>query len=219
MTERKIAPPVRVLIVDDQRLFRESLAGLLRAASGISVVGLAEDGEDAVRQAAGMRPDVVLMDIVMPRLDGIHATAEITAAQPEARVVMLASDQTDESVVESLRAGAAGFIAKDTDAKTLVEAVLRAAQGRTVLDREGQRAAVAAAVGAAEAPAAPEGLSRRQFQILKLMSLGFALKQIAAELGVAEKTVRNQASLMYGKLRVGDRAQAILYAMRKGLVT
>lgn len=219
MTERKIAPPVRVLIVDDQRLFRESLAGLLRGARGISVVGLAEDGEDAIRQAEAMRPDVVLMDIVMPRLDGIHATARITAAQPEAHVVMLASDQTDESVVESLRAGSAGFIAKDTDAKTLVEAVLRAAQGRTVLDREGQRAAVAAAVGAAEAPAAPEGLSPRQFQILKLMSLGFALKQIAGELGVAEKTVRNQASLMYAKLRVGDRAQAILYAMRKGLVS
>lgn len=219
MTERRIAPPVRVLIVDDQRLFREGLAKLLGGARGISVIGLAEDGEDAIRQAEAMRPDVVLMDIVMPRLDGIHATARITAALPEARVVMLASGQTDESVVASLRAGAAGFIAKDTDAKTLVEAVLRAAQGRTVLDREGQRAAVAAAVGAAESPALPEGLSRRQFQILKLMALGFALKQIAGELGMAEKTVRNQASLMYAKLRVGDRAQAILYAMRKGLVS
>jgi DNA-binding NarL/FixJ family response regulator len=219
MTERKISPPTRVLLVDDHRLFRESLARLLSGATGISVVGLAEDGEDAVRQTAAMRPDVVLMDIVMPRLDGIHATARIAESQPGVRVVMLAAEHTDELVVESLRAGAVGFIAKDSDTKTLVDSVQRAAQGRTVLDREGQRAAVAAAVGAAESPAIPDGLSRRQFQILKLMSLGFALKQIAGELGMAPKTVRNQASLMYAKLRVGDRAQAILYAMRKGLVT
>jgi len=219
MTTRQISPPIRVLLADDHRLFRESLARLLSGATGISVVGLAEDGEDAVRQTAAMRPDVVLMDIVMPRLDGIHATARIVEAQPEVRVVMLAAERADELVVESLRAGAVGFIAKDTDTKTLVDSVERAAQGRTVLDREGQRAAVAAAVGAAEPPALPDGLSRRQFQILKLMSLGFALKQIAGELGMAEKTVRNQASLMYAKLRVGDRAQAILYAIRKGLVT
>ena len=209
---------MRVLVVDDQRLFRDSLAHLLAAEPAISVVGQAEDGQEALRKTAKLLPAVVLMDVVMPRLDGIHATSLITARHPSVRVVMLASDQTDESVVDSLRAGAAGYVAKDVDAKALVEAVLRAADGRTVLDSAGQSALVAAAVGPGTGQPRPAGLTARQFQILKLMSLGFALKQIARELGVAPKTVRNQASLMYAKLRVRDRAQAILYAMHKGLV-
>ena len=219
MTQRKIAPPVRVLVVDDQRLFREGLAQLLHGAPAVSVVGLAEDGEDALSQAAAMLPDVVLMDVVMPRLDGIYATKRMLAAHPSIRVLMLASEQTDEAVVDSLAAGAVGYIAKDSGRQALLDAVQRAAHGRAVLDREGQRAAVAAAVGASDVRSAPAGLTGRQFQILKLMALGFALKQIATELGVAEKTVRNQASLMYTKLKVADRAQAILYAMHKGLAS
>jgi DNA-binding NarL/FixJ family response regulator len=211
-------PPVRVLVVDDQRLFRDSLAHLLAAEPAISVVGQAEDGEEALRKTAQLLPAVVLMDVVMPRLDGIHATAMITSRHQSVRVLMLASDQTDETVLASLRAGAVGYVAKDVGSKGLIDAVLRAADGRTVLDAAGQSALVAAAVGQRATPSGSGGLTPRQFQILKLMSLGFALKQIARELGLAEKTVRNQASLMYGKLMVRDRAQAILYAMHKGLV-
>jgi DNA-binding NarL/FixJ family response regulator len=209
---------VRVLVVDDQRLFRESVASLLKAEPSVSVIGMAEDGEDAIRKTSALLPDVVLMDVVMPRLDGIHATARITADHPSVQVVMVSSVQTDESVVESLRAGAIGYVGKDASSKELVEAVLRAAQRRPALDRDGQRAAVAAAVGRAVARQAPAGLTARQFQILKLMSLGFALKQIARELGMADKTVRNQASLMYTKLKVHGRAQAMVYAIDKGLV-
>lgn len=210
------SPRIRVLVVDDQTLFREGLVELLKTERDLDVVGQAEDGEDALHRVSTLLPDVVLMDVHMPRLDGIRATARIVAAHPKVRVVMLASVQTDHSVVEALRAGACGYVVKDAGRAGVVEAIVRAAEGRHVLSHDGQRAVVSAALGRAkEHP--PAGLSVRQFQILRLMTLGLELKQIARELGVAEKTVRNQASLMYARLRVHDRAQAILYALHKGL--
>ena len=162
-------------------------------------------------------PDVVLMDVRMPVMDGITATAKITARHPSVHVVMLASVQTDESVVEAMRAGAVGYVHKDAGREELVNAIQRAAEGRQALAGDAQRAVVAAALGKTESKPPPDGLTSRQFQVLKLMSMGLALKQIAHELGVTEKTVRNQASLMYAKLRVRDRAQAILYALHKGI--
>ena len=212
------SPPVRVLVVDDQALFREGLVELLKSENGVSVVGQAEDGVVALRKVAALLPDVVLMDVQMPRLDGIRATARIAAKHPAVRVLMLASVQTDGSVVEALRAGAWGYVLKDAGRDSLIEAIMRAAEGRHVLSHDGQRAVVTAALGRAEEQQPPAGLTGRQFQILRLMSLGLEFKQIGRELGVAEKTVRNQASLMYAKLRIHDRAQAILYAFHKGLV-
>jgi DNA-binding NarL/FixJ family response regulator len=211
------SPPVRVLVVDDQALFREGLVELLKSENGVSVVGQAEDGVVALRKVAALLPDVVLMDVQMPRLDGIRATARIAAKHPAVRVLMLASVQTDGSVVEALRAGAWGYVLKDAGRDSLVEAIMRAAEGRHVLSHDGQRAVVTAALGRAEEQQPPAGLTGRQFQILRLMSLGLEFKQIGRELGVAEKTVRNQASLMYATLQVHDRAQAILYALHKGL--
>ncbi|HSP08693.1 MAG TPA: response regulator transcription factor [Candidatus Dormibacteraeota bacterium] len=211
------SPKIRILVVDDQTLFREGLVELLKAERDLDVVGQAEDGEEAVRRVAALLPDVVLMDVHMPRLDGIRATARIVAAHPKVRVLMLASLQTDGSVVEALQAGACGYVLKDTGRAGVVEAIMQAAEGRHVLSHDGQRAVVTAALGRAEEVHPPAGLSARQFQILRLMSRGLELKQIGRELGMAEKTVRNQASLMYAKLRVHDRAQAILYALHKGL--
>lgn len=220
MSERSPgSPPVRVLVVDDQTLFREGVVELLKAEGGVSVVGQAEDGEDALGKVAALLPDVVLMDVQMPRLDGIRATARIVASHPTVRVLMLASAQSDDSVVEALRAGAIGYVLKEAGRQGLVEAIMQAAERRYVLSRYGQRAVVAEALGRAEHDRPPDGLTVRQFQILRLMSLGLALKQIGRELGVTEKTVRNQASLMYANLHVHDRVQAILYAFRKGLVT
>jgi DNA-binding NarL/FixJ family response regulator len=210
---------VRVLVVDDQTLFREGLVELLKADQRVSLVGQAEDGEQALERIAALLPAVVLMDVRMPRLDGIRATARIVKEFPSVRVVILASVQTDDSVVEALRAGAAGYVLKDADHESLVAAILRAAAGRCVLNQEGQVAVVSAALGRLEGPPPPDGLTYRQLQILRLMALGLALKQIGLELGLSEKTVRNQASLMYAKLRIHDRAQAILYAVHKGLVT
>jgi DNA-binding NarL/FixJ family response regulator len=211
------SPPVRVLVVDDQTLFREGVVELLKAESGVSVVGQAEDGEEALSKVAALLPDVVLMDVRMPRLDGISATARIVARHPSVRVLMLASAETDDSVTEALRAGASGYVLKAAGRTTLIESITRSAEGRPVLSQGGQRAVVTAALGRAEKQHPPAGLTGRQFQILRLMSLGLELKQVGHELGLTEKTVRNQASLMYAKLGVHDRAQAILYAIHKGL--
>jgi DNA-binding NarL/FixJ family response regulator len=163
-------------------------------------------------------PDVVLMDVRMPRLDGIRATARIVKEHPSVRVLMLASMQTDEAVVEAIRAGASGYVLKDIDRTSLVDAVLQVAGGRQVLGAAAQMAVVRTALGKAAPAKPPHGLTMRQLQILRSMSRGLSAKQIARELGVAEKTIRNQASLMYAKLRVHDRVQAILYAVHKGLV-
>jgi DNA-binding NarL/FixJ family response regulator len=210
-------PRIRVLIADDQALFRTGITAILATAEGISVVGVARDGQEAVERARSLLPDVVLMDARMPRLDGVAATARIVAEHPGVRVVMLASIQTDESVVDAVRAGAIGYVHKDAGRDDLVEAIRDAAQGRHALGAQAQRAVVAEALGRSDRKSPPDGLTERQFQVLKLMSMGLALKQIARELGLAEKTIRNQASLMYSKLHVKDRAQAILYALHKGI--
>ncbi|MGZ3357546.1 MAG: response regulator [Isosphaeraceae bacterium] len=211
------APKVRVLVVDDQTLFREGMVELLKAESAVSVVGQAEDGLDAVRKVAALLPDVVLMDVRMPRLDGIRATARIMSTHPSVHVLMLASAQVDETLLDAMRAGALGYVLKDVGRRSLVEAIMQAAEGRQALGRDAQRVVVTAALGRARQRRPPAGLTARQFQILRLMSKGLGLKQIGRELGVTEKTVRNQASLMYARLNVHDRAQAILYAVHKGL--
>ncbi|HLY84791.1 MAG TPA: response regulator transcription factor, partial [Acidimicrobiales bacterium] len=162
-------------------------------------------------------PDVVLMDVRMPRMDGIRATARIIARHPSVRVLILAAVQTDDSVVEAMRVGAAGYVLKDSDGPALIAAIQQAAEGRKVLSHESQIAVIGAALGRPEEEHGPDGLTATQLKLLRLMSMGLALKQIARELGVKEKTVRNQASLMYAKLRVHDRVQAVLYAVHKGL--
>lgn len=210
------APKVRVLVVDDQTLFREGVVALLRAEGAVSVVGQAEDGLAAVRKVGALLPDVVLMDVRMPRLDGIRATARIVARHPSVHVLMLASAQVDETLLEAMRAGALGYVLKDAGHESLVEAIMRAAEGRQVLGRDAQRVVVTTALGRAKHERPPAGLTERQFQILRLLSRGLGLKQIGRELGLTEKTIRNQASLMYARLKVHDRAQAILYAVHKG---
>jgi len=209
--------PVRVVVVDDQALFRAGLVALLNADASVSVVGQAEDGLQAVERVAAILPDVVLMDVRMPRLDGIRATARIIKEHPSVRVLILAAIQTDDSVVEAMRVGASGYVLKDSDGPGLIAAIQQAAEGRKVLSHESQVAVISVALGRAEDAHPPDGLTPTQFKLLRLMSMGLALKQIARELGVKEKTVRNQASLMYAKLRVHDRVQAVLYAVHKGL--
>jgi DNA-binding NarL/FixJ family response regulator len=210
-------PPVRVVVVDDQALFRAGLVALLNADPSVSVVGQAGDGLQAVERVAAILPDVVLMDVRMPRMDGIRATARIIARHPSVRVLILAAVQTDDSVVEAMRVGAAGYVLKDSDGPALIAAIQQAAEGRKVLSHESQIAVIGAAFGRPEEEHRPDGLTASQLKLLRLMSMGLALKQIARELGVKEKTVRNQASLMYAKLRVNDRVQAVLYAVHKGL--
>ena len=210
--------PVRVLVVAPHNVFRQGLVQLLGGETGVSVVAAVEDLSEAVRQASALLPDVVLLDESLPFQDVTGATAELANVGPEVRVLVLSASHSDEVAVAAVRAGAAGYLTVDVDAATLVAEIRRVAEGRLAIGHETLRAVVAAATGNTTPVQPPEGLTNRQFEILRRMAKGMSLKQIGRDLGVAEKTIRNQASLMYRKLRVHDHVEAVLYALRKGVV-
>ncbi len=209
--------PVRVLLVDDQSLFREALATLLGARTDVQVVGEAGDGFQALQQSARLRPDVVLMDLHMPVLDGIAATRRLRVEQPEVRVLALTTFDDDEDVFEALRAGALGYLLKDVSSDRLVEAVLAAARGESVL-----QPSVAAKVVArlAQLDVAPRSrpqplvvpLSDRELDVLRLLADGRSNREIARELFLAEGTVKNHVTNVLAKLGARDRTQAALRA-------
>ena len=209
--------PVRVLLVDDQSLFREALATLLGARAEVQVVGEAENGFEALLRSAELRPDVVLMDLHMPVLDGIAATRRLRVEQPEVRVLALTTFDDDEDVFEALRAGALGYLLKDVSADRLVEAVLAAARGESAL-----QPSVAAKVVArlAQLDAATRSrpqplvvpLSDRELDVLRLLADGRSNREIAGELFLAEGTVKNHVTNVLAKLGARDRTQAALRA-------
>ncbi|MDP9373181.1 MAG: response regulator transcription factor [Chloroflexota bacterium] len=215
--------PIRILLVDDQALFRESLGLLLTAQPDLQVVGEAANGEEAVRQAAALRPAVVLMDLRMPVLDGVAATRRLRAEGPETQVIVLTTFDDDEYVFEALRAGAIGYLLKDVSGERLVEAVRAAARGESSL-----QPAVAAKVIAEFArltdPARPrrqplpEPLSERELEVLRLLATGASNREIADRLFIAEGTVKNHLTSILGKLGVRDRTQAALKARELGLL-
>jgi DNA-binding NarL/FixJ family response regulator len=204
-------------VVDDQALFREALTTLLEVREGVDVVGEAADGQAALEQAAALRPDVVLMDLHMPRLDGIAATRRLRAEQPDVRVLALTTFDDDEDVFAALRAGALGYLLKDVSSDRLVEALHAAARGESVL-----QPSVAAKVVARfarltdDAPRRPQPLvvplSDRELDVLRLLAGGCSNREIAAELFLAEGTVKNHVTTVLGKLGVRDRTQAALRA-------
>jgi DNA-binding NarL/FixJ family response regulator len=210
-------PAVRVLLADDQALFREALATLLGARPEVQVVGEAGDGFQALQRSADLRPDVVLMDLHMPVLDGIAATRRLRAEQPEVRVLALTTFDDDEDVFEALRAGALGYLLKDVSSDRLVEGVLAAARGESVL-----QPSVAARVVArlAQLDAAPRSrpqplvvpLSDRELDVLRLLADGRSNREIAGELFLAEGTVKNHVTNVLAKLGARDRTQAALRA-------
>jgi DNA-binding NarL/FixJ family response regulator len=208
---------VRVLLVDDQALFREALATLLGAHPAVEVVGEAGDGAAALERAAELQPDVVLMDLHMPVLDGIGATRRLRVEQPGVRVLALTTFDDDEDVFAALRAGAVGYLLKDVAGDRLVEAVLAAARGESVL-----QPAVAAKVVARfaqlpdVAPPRPQPLvvplSDRELDVLRLLAEGRSNREIAGTLFLAEGTVKNHVTTVLAKLGVRDRTQAALRA-------
>jgi DNA-binding NarL/FixJ family response regulator len=207
-----------VLIADDQTLFRSGLARLLDVDDRVSVVGEAVDGADAVKLALSLKPDVVLMDIKMPNVDGIEATRRIISENPKIKVLMLTTFEADNHVIQALKAGASGYVLKDSQAGAIVSSILAVVAGERVMASAVANRVLEMLTGATTPKEFYDGLTAREVEILKMLATGMANKQIAYKLGISEKTVRNHVSNMYEKLGIYDRAQAVLYAVRKGLV-
>ena len=216
--------PVRVLLADDQALFREALAVLLGVRDDIEVVGEAADGAEALHRVADLAPDVVLMDLRMPVLDGIAATRRVMAEHPTVRVIALTTFDDDADVFAALRAGAVGYLLKDVSSARLVEAVLAAARGESVLQPSVAAKVVArfAQLPADGEPSRPQPLavplSDRELDVVRLLAEGHSNREIAAALYLAEGTVKNHVTNVLGKLGARDRTQAALRARALGLL-
>jgi DNA-binding NarL/FixJ family response regulator len=208
----------RVLVVDDQTLFRTGLVSLLSEDARVDVVGQAVDGSDATKQATRLKPDVVLMDIKMPNMDGIEATRQIVEAVPGIKVLMLTTFETDSQVIQALKAGASGYVLKDSSAAAIVSSIVAVMSGERVMASAVANRVLEMLTGTATPKEFYDGLTNREIEILKLLANGMANKQIAFRLKISEKTVRNHVSNMYEKLGIYDRSQAVLYAVKKGLV-
>jgi NarL family two-component system response regulator LiaR len=207
---------IRVLIVDDHAVVREGLRTFLGLQDGIDVVGEAADGDEALVEAERLRPDVVLIDLVMPRVDGVQAMRELRRRSPRTRAVVLTSFLDDERLLPAMRAGAAGYLLKNAEPKDIAGAVRAAAAGEALIDPAVGAKLVAALEHGPESRA--DRLTSREREVLALVGRGYANKRIASELGIAEKTVKTHVSHVLAKLGVADRTQAALYAVREGLV-
>ena len=225
-------PRIRVLAVDDQRVVREGLAMLLGLLPDVEVVGTAADGEEALALAGELRPDVILMDLRMPRVDGVEATRRLRASHPEIKVVVLTTYADDRSVIDALRAGALGYLTKDAGADEIRQALQRVASGQASVDPAVQMHLVEAiattatattttttdATSASPASQLPDGLTPREAEVLGLIGAGLSNTEIAAQLFVNEATVKSHVNHMLPKIGARDRAQAVGYAYRHGLV-
>jgi DNA-binding NarL/FixJ family response regulator len=205
--------PIRILIADDHSVVRRGLRMFLSDDAELEVVGEARDGAEAISEARALRPDVVLMDLLMPVMDGITATGVIRGELPDTEVIALTSVLEDAAVVGAVRAGAIGYLLKDTRGEDLCRAIRAAAAGQVQLSPQ----AAARLLREVRVPDSPEVLTERETEVLRLLAQGKANKQIAAELAIGENTVRTHVSSVLGKLGVQSRTQAALYAAQIGL--
>ena len=209
---------IRVAIVDDQPLFTDGLGRIVGAQEGMEVVGVAHDGESGIKMCAELRPDVILMDINMPVMDGVTATGKIRDVLPEAKILILTVHADDVHVFQGIKAGATGYLLKDCTPEDLSRAIQTVYAGDTIMSPEIARKMLLAFEEAdPEQPEAPS-LTRRELDIVTAFARGRGNKQIARDLSISEKTVRNHVSNIYKKLHVYDRTQAVLYAIREGLI-
>ena len=215
---------IRVLLVDDQVLFREGLETLLSVHKDIQVVGNASNGQEAFDVAAHVRPDVVLMDVRMPVLDGVRATSLFKDALPQCKVIVLTTFDDDEYIFDALRSGAVGYLLKDVASAQLVEAIRAAARGESILEPSvaakviAEFSRVSSMVPSMQMEQLVEPLSERELEILSLIARGASNKEIAGQLFIAEGTVKNHVTHILGKLGVRDRTQAALKAKELGLL-
>ncbi len=206
---------IRILIADDHSVVRQGLKMFLGLDPELEVVGEAANGEEAVRKASELHPDVVLMDLLMPKMDGITATATIRRAQPDTEVIALTSVLEDATVVSAVRAGAIGYLLKDTQADELCDAIHAAAAGQVRLAPQ----AAARLMNEVRTPENPDMLTEREIEVLRLLAQGQANKEIARSLHIAEKTVKTHVSNILAKLGLQSRTQAALYALRVGIAS
>ncbi|MEV7044921.1 response regulator transcription factor [Amycolatopsis sp. NPDC051061] len=209
---------LRVVLADDQAVVREGLVTLLGLLPGVEVVGAAADGLAALELVAEHHPDVVLVDLRMPRCDGVETTERIRAEHPGTEVVVLTTYADDESLLAALRAGARGFLTKDADAEAIARALRSAAAGQSTVDGELQRRLVEAATRSTPQRVKEiEGLTAREIEVLRLIAAGLSNTEIARTLVVSEATVKTHVNHLFTKARLRDRAQAVAFAYRTGI--
>jgi DNA-binding NarL/FixJ family response regulator len=215
---------IRILLCDDHAMFRQGLRSILETENAFRVIGEASSGREAVRYALQTRPDIIVMDIQMPELDGVAATKDILAEWPEAKVIILTMYRQDTYVFEAIKVGARGYLLKDADANDLIDSIRRVSEGETLLNADMAASILAEFKRVKEVT--PEhaehklsDLTEREAAILRLLAQGASNQEIAEKLEVSEKTVRNRLSEIFSKLRLNNRTQAALYALREGIAT
>lgn len=211
--------PIRILIVDDHAIVRKGIRALLATERDLQVVGEVGDGAEAVAQAQTLRPDVILMDLVMPKMDGIEATRQITAKQPGTRVLVLTSFAADDKVFPAIKAGAIGYLLKDSGPDELVQAIHQVHRGEPSLEPSIARKVLTEMSGGPQKPLTTDPLTERELEILRLIAQGCNNKEIAEKLVIAEMTVRTHVSNVLSKLHLASRTQAALYALKEGLAS
>jgi len=209
--------PIRVLIVDDHAVVREGLRTFLELQDGIEIAGEAADGREAVTRAVALKPDVILMDLMMPRGDGVTAMRALRARVPRSRVIVLTSFSDEQRLMPALEAGAHGYLLKDAEPSELARAVRAAHAGEAVIDPTVAQRLLSTLAGPRPAAAGGKSLTPREREVLELIAVGASNKRIALELGIAQKTVKTHVGHVLAKLGVSDRTQAALLAVRHGL--
>ncbi len=212
-----MADPIRVLVVDDHAIVREGLRWLMSTEPGIELVGEAVDGQEALEKAQALCPDVILMDLVMPRMDGITAIARIKEALPEVRVLVLTSFAEDEQVFPAIKAGALGYLLKDTSPQALLRAIRDIHAGTPTMHPLVARKLIQELQRPSDLPPTREPLTQREMEVLRLVARGLSNEEIAERLYIGERTARTHVSNILSKLHLANRTQAALYALREGL--
>jgi NarL family two-component system response regulator LiaR len=210
---------IRVLIVDDHTIVRKGIRALLAEIAGIEVVGEADNGQEAVTQAETLHPDVILMDLAMPKMDGIEATRQIKASQPDSRILVMTSFAADDKVFPAIKAGALGYLLKESAPEDLVQAIHQIHRGESSLHPTIARKVLQEITHPSDRPPTPNPLTEREDEVLRLVAQGLSNQDIARKLNISDPTVRTHVSNIMSKLHLATRIQAALYALREGLVS